>query len=134
MATSERKKTVFERELRGDPVGYDMLGNPLIEGDYVAYASSAGSHRIDMKLGKIISVVEGIVRVWRRGNWNPEATTKIKIHRVECRTGADGTTEWTRGHRPSRLSNFTHVIRIHESDLPERVLNIFAEMENEESS
>lgn len=125
---SDRKKQVFEKTLRGEPVGYDMLGRPLIEGDVVAYATGSGSRQVDIKLGKILEVTRKY-----KSEWTDEKVTKIRVQRVEKGWGRNNDT-WVRGARASYLSNFDHVIRMEADELPERVTELFEGAADETTS
>jgi len=53
MTEKSKEKIVFERKLRDDPIAYDVLNNPLIEGDIIIYAAQDG-HRAELRVAKII--------------------------------------------------------------------------------
>ena len=57
MVEKTKKRLLFERKLRDDPIAYDVRNNPLIEGDIIIYAASDG-HKAQLRVAKILEAVE----------------------------------------------------------------------------
>ena len=46
----------FIKKLGGTPIGHDIFGRDVFEGDFIVYAPSGGFSGTSMKVGKIVRV------------------------------------------------------------------------------
>lgn len=116
MTDGDRTKTVFKRKLKGDPIAYDMVGKPIVKGDIIAYAASAA--RAEMRIGKIIEVVE------RKCGWSGETITKVKLYRIE-RRWQSGKGDDLKLRGPSFFQRLDNSILL--EDPPQKFLDIYKE-------
>jgi hypothetical protein len=56
MTDTERNKKLFIKKLGGTPIGHDIFGRDVFEGDFIVYAPSGGFSGTSMKVGKIVRV------------------------------------------------------------------------------
>ena len=119
--STERDKIIFERTLKGEPIGKDIFDRVILEGDIIAYA--VGSRMAEMKIGKIVDVIRKETPYGRN-----KTETKVKVVRLE-KNHWRAMGAWSKGERPSYLTNFDNVIKI--EDAPQDILDLFEE-ENDE--
>lgn len=110
---SDRKKEAFKKELKGEPIAYDLFGVPILEGDYILYAVAQQS-AAEIKIGKILAVID------KKDDWSSKVTRKAKVQRVE--QGWRTEDKWELGGRPSYLTKFDKVVVL--KDVPSEILKI----------
>ena len=117
-AMNDKKRILFERKLKDEPIAYDVLNKPIVEGDFILYACQNG-HRAELRVAKIIESVEN------KNKYSTERA-KVKIRRCEKRGG------WTRASRDWELmAKPSYFTRLDNSYLlenpPQEILDLFDE-------
>jgi hypothetical protein len=78
-----RDKEIFTRKLKGNPIGHDAFGRPILEGDLLLFAAKQGT---DSEL-RVIKVVETMKD---ESYWAKDNAVKFRIRRAErVRYGAN---------------------------------------------
>ena len=118
MTEKTKAKIVFERKLRDDPIAYDVLNKPLIEGDIIIYAAQNG-HRAELRVAKIVEAVEN------KNKWSTE-NTKVKIKRCEKNNGwREAGREWELMERTSFFQRLDNSYLL--ENPPQKILDLFDE-------
>ena len=116
MTEKSKKRILFERKLRDDPIAYDVLNNPLIEGDIIIYAASDG-HKAQLRVAKILEAMEN-------KNKYIGDSAKVKIRRCEPGYGKS-TREWVLQERPSYFQRLDNSYLL--ENPPQEILDLFDE-------
>lgn len=115
---TDRKKVLFERKLKDDPIAYDVLNRPLVEGDFILYACQNG-HRSELRVAKIIEAVPN------NSNWADD-NVKVKIRRCEKRGGwREASRVWELQERTSFFQRLDNSYWLEEP--PQEILDLFDE-------
>jgi hypothetical protein len=117
MAKKTKAKIVFERKLRDDPIAYDVLNNPLIEGDIIIYAAQDG-HRAELRVAKIIQAVEN------KSRWQKEQV-KVKIKRCNKGGWSGASRTWELQERTSFFTRLDNSYLL--ENPPQEILDLFDE-------
>jgi len=120
MTEKSKKRILFERKLRDDPIAYDVLNNPLIEGDIILYAAQDG-HRSELRVAKILLAVEN-------KNQYQKDSTKVKIKRCEKGGWRGASREWKLQERTSYFTRLDNSYLL--ENPPQEILDLFNEEDN----
>jgi hypothetical protein len=116
----DRTKTLFTRKLKGEPVGEDAFGRPVVEGDILVFSTNY-SQSADLRLIKIVETVEDT------GRWAKPGAVKLKIRRVSR--------EWAGGRGWNMQDTVSYITKLDNTflleDPPQFVLDLFEEADNE---
>ena len=115
----DRTKILFTRKLKGDPVGEDAFGRPVVEGDILLYAATY-SQAADLR---VIKVVEAVAD---NGQWAKPGAVKLKIRRVSREWRSKG---WELQETTSYITKLDNTYLLDEP--PQFVLDLFEEADNE---
>ena len=119
MVEKTKKRLLFERKLRDDPIAYDVLNNPLIEGDIIIYAASDG-HKAQLRVAKILEAVE---------NKNKYVGDNVKVKIRRCEPGyRKSTREWELQERPSFFQRLDNSYLL--ENPPQEILDLFEEVDD----
>jgi len=114
----ERKKEEFTRKLKGDPIGYDAFGKPILEGDILLFAAS--QYRTAEL--RVIQVVETLVDEGYGAN---DQKIKFRIKRA-TRTGwGQKAGNWTLQKTTSIIKRLENVFLL--ENPPQHILDLFEE-------
>jgi hypothetical protein len=114
----DRTKTLFTRKLKGDPVGEDAFGRPVVEGDILVFSTNYG-RSADLRLIKIVETVED------NGQWAKPGAVKLKIRRVSREWRSNG---WELQETVSYITKLDNTFLLEEP--PQFVLDLFEEADN----
>jgi len=117
MAEKSKKRILFERKLRDDPIAYDVLNNPLVEGDIILYAAQDG-HSSELRVGKILSAVEN-------KNTYQKELVKVKLRRCEKQGWRGASREWKLQERASYFTRLDNSFLL--ENPPQEILDLFKE-------
>ena len=119
MTEKSKKRILFERKLRDDPIAYDVLNNPLIEGDIIIYAAQDG-HSAELRVAKILEAKENT-------NKFSKERAKVKIRRCEKMGWKGASREWTLMAKPSFFTRLDNSYLL--ENPPQEILDLFDETE-----
>lgn len=112
----DRKKVLFERKLKDDPIAYDVLNRPLVEGDFIIYACQNG-HRTELRVAKILEAMPN-------NDAFASGDVKVKIQRCEKKRGwMEASREWELKSRPSFFQRLDNSYWLEEP--PQEILDLF---------
>ena len=109
---ADKKKIVFERKLKGDPIGCDSFGRAVLEGDIMLFAATVGQSA-EMR---VIKVVETMT--------DHNEQVKFRIRRAERSWHSD---KWTLQERKSIIQNLHNTYLL--EDPPQELIDLFEEEE-----
>ena len=116
---TDKKKVVFERKLKGDPIGYDSFGRAVVEGDIMLFAATVGQSA----QMRVIKVVETLP--YEKGSaMEAGGAVKFRIRRAERCWNSD---TWTLQERKSIIQNLHNTYLL--EDPPQELIDLFEEEE-----
>lgn len=121
MTEKSKERLLFERKLRDDPIAYDVLNNPLVEGDIIIYAAQCG-HSSELRVAKIIEAKENT-------NEFQKDRAKVKIRRCEKSGWRGASRTWKLQERPSYFTRLDNSYLL--ENPPQEILDLFAGVEEE---
>lgn len=76
---TNKAKEIFTRKLKGDPIGHDCFGRPVLEGDILLFAAKVGTDS-EMRVIKVVDTLKD------ESYWAQPGAVKFRIRRAEyCR-------------------------------------------------
>ena len=114
---TDRKKILFERKLKDDPIAHDVLNRPLVEGDFIIYAAQNG-HRSELRVAKIIEAVSN-------DNAYVGDNVKVRIQRCQKDNWSGTGRKWKLQDRPSFFQRLDNSYWLEEP--PQEILDLFNE-------
>jgi len=117
----ERKKEIFHRKLKGDPVGEDAFGRPVVEGDILVFSTNYG-RSADLRIIKIVETVKD------DGYGANKLKVKLKIKRIS-REWCGKDKGWNLQDRTSFIQKLDNAYLL--EDPPQFILDYFEEAEDE---
>ena len=116
---TDRKKEMFTRKLKGDPIGVDSMGKPVIEGDILLFAATVGQSA-ELRIIKVIETVAD------KGRWAQPNAVKFRIRRAtHCRHN----NSWTLQDTKSFITRLESTYLL--ADPPQEILDLFEGVEIE---
>ena len=115
MTEKSKERILFERKLRDDPIAYDVLNNPLIEGDIILYAAQDG-HRSELRVAKILAAVVN-------KNQYQKDSVKVKIKRCEKGGWRGASRTWKLQERTSYFKRLDNSYLL--ENPPQEILDLF---------
>lgn len=118
----DRKKEMFTRKLKGEPIGQDSFGRDVLEGDILLFAAKVGTDS-EMRVIKVIETVPD------KGYGAKPGAVKFRIRRAErCRWGK-GKGAWTLQDTKSFITRIEDTYLL--EDPPQMILDLFEGVDNE---
>lgn len=118
---TDRKKELFERKLKDDPIAYDVLNRPLVAGDFILYAAQNG-HSAQLRVAKILEAMPN------NSTW---ATDDVKVRIQRCEKGGyyndKASRTWRLQPRPSIFQRLDNSYWLEEP--PQEILDLFEDEE-----
>lgn len=116
--SNDRTKDLFTRKLKGDPIGHDCFGRPVLEGDILLFAAKVGTDS-EMRVIKVIETIPDNSR------WAQPGSVKFRIRRAERDWNSD---RWSLQSRKSIITRIDETYLL--EDPPQMILDLFEGTDN----
>ncbi len=112
---NKRGKEIFHRKLKGDPVGHDAFGRPVMEGDFLVFAAGV-DRSAQLRIIRIVETLED------KGYNRNKQGIKLRIERIQRGSfGSFG--EWRVQPKTSTIQKLENTYLL--DPVPQFILDIY---------